>query len=87
MTPFQKIEKIREIKEDILDLKNTCGSCDLWMTQQCNREKKHKVSCGEKICEQFKIKDWVVKHIDQNEKELEIVTNTQTESDFAIWGL
>lgn len=87
MTLFQKTEKIREIKEDILDSKNTCGSCELWMTQQCNREKKHKVSCGEKICEQFEIKDWVVKHIEKKEKELENITNTKTDSDFAGWGL
>ena len=87
MTENQKKHAIIEIKEEISNSKSECGSCKLWMTQQCNREKHHKVSCGEKKCEQFNIKTWSSEFIAKKEKELEELINSKTESDFAGWGL
>lgn len=87
MTENQKIHAIIEIEDEISNSKNTCGSCNLWMTQQCDREKNHKVNCGEQKCSQFIIKHWSVEFIAKKEKELEELIELKTESDFIGWGL
>lgn len=87
MTSNQKKYAIIEINEEIFNSKNSCGSCKLWMTQQCEREKHHKVSCGENKCDQFEIKDSSVDFINKKEKELKELINKKTESDFSGFGL
>lgn len=48
----------RRLELQNYELDNTCGSCNLWMTQQCNKEKLgSKQSCGMPKCNQF-VKKW-----------------------------
>lgn len=55
----QIIGDIRDKERKINELPTVCGSCDLWMTQQCQREKNRKVSCNMSICGDFKQQKWV----------------------------
>jgi len=43
------------ISQEVSRIENSCGSCNKWMTKQCEREKHHKVSCGEIKCNDFDI--------------------------------
>lgn len=59
---FMKAEKTRQTKLKILEtiahrdnISKKCGSCHYWMTKQCKREQKHKVSCNETKCDDFKL--------------------------------
>lgn len=53
---LHKQDEINRLKRQNTKLKSECGSCYHWMTQQCPRETRHnKVSCGQSICEKFKI--------------------------------
>ncbi len=49
----QIIGDIRTKEQKINELPKVCGSCDLWMTAQCKREKTRKVSNGMPICSDF----------------------------------
>ena len=67
----QKFFDIRDLKETIERTKNECGSCSMWMTQQCPREARgHKVSCGEAKCEKFSITGWTTDFIERKEAEI-----------------
>ena len=55
----QAIGDIRSKKKQISKLPTVCGSCDLWMTSQCKKEKTIKVSCNMSICSDFKQQKWV----------------------------
>ena len=66
-----KFFELRELKETIRKTQNECGSCQLWMTQQCIREtNSHKVSCGELKCKKFTINKWTEDFI--KEKQLKV---------------
>jgi hypothetical protein len=58
-TKRQLIGDIRSKEQKINELPKVCGSCDLWMTNQCQREKTRKVSNGMPICNDFKQQKWV----------------------------
>ena len=66
----QTKRRITELKEQNKHMLNTCGHCYFWMTQQCTREKGHKVSCNEAKCEGFKLGLSYDKHIEKNENEI-----------------
>lgn len=72
-----KIENINQAKRRIAEMKeqnrfitNTCGHCYFWMTQQCVREKGHKVNCNESKCVDFKLGLSYDKIIEKNENEI-----------------
>lgn len=66
-----KFFEIRDLKETIDRTQNECGSCQMWMTQQCPRESKgHKVSCGETKCDKFLITDWTTDFIKRKQDEV-----------------
>jgi hypothetical protein len=69
---------IRHKERKIDELLNVCGSCDFWMTSQCQREKTKMVSNSMPICSDFKQQEWVAKFITKLQVEvveLKIVLN------------
>ena len=67
-----KNERINQIKRDILYKENKiknitkkCGSCSLWMTKNCPKEKHTKVSCEMRTCNSFKKDFWIDKTIEE----------------------
>jgi len=74
---FIKIEKINQIKSEIRtkqnqinDLPTKCGSCSLWMTSDCPKEKHTKVSNGMQICNSFQKAFWIDKTIKKWQSEI-----------------
>jgi len=61
----QIIGDIRVKEQQINSLSKECGSCDLWTTDQCQREKTIKVSCGMPICSDFKQQKWATNLINK----------------------
>lgn len=59
--------EISQLEVQNQDLKAKCGSCKLWMTQQCPSESHFKVSCGNRVCDKFDINKWTVDLISKNE--------------------
>jgi hypothetical protein len=59
----QIIDNIRAKEQKINELPKVCGSCDLWMTNQCQREKTRKVSNGMPVCNDYKQQKWVTDFI------------------------
>lgn len=59
----QIIGDIKSKERKINELPTRCGSCDLWMTNQCQREKTRKVSDGMAICSDFQQQKWVTDFI------------------------
>lgn len=47
--------EIKQIERSIQEIKTECGSCKMWMTDSCPREKRMKVSGGMSICELFQM--------------------------------
>lgn len=75
----QILDNIQSKKRQISELPTICGSCALWMTIQCNREKTRKVSCNMSACSDFKYEKWVSDLISKLENEvydLEVSLNT-----------
>lgn len=66
----QLIGDIRYKEQKIRELPNVCGSCNLWMTNQCRREKKIRVSDGMLICVYFQQQKWVTDLISKMEIEV-----------------
>jgi uncharacterized membrane protein YsdA (DUF1294 family) len=66
----QVIGDIRDKERKINELPTVCGSCDLWMTGQCKREKTKKVSCNMPICSDFKQQKWVTDFISKLQIEI-----------------
>jgi hypothetical protein len=67
-------DEIKSLKEQNHSLNNECGCCKLWITSQCPKESKKKVSCTDLVCEKFDKNDWVKNLLIKNEnkiKELE----------------
>lgn len=82
MDIFDKINKastikeynfyISELVEKIEHTKNKCGSCKLWMTQECpNETKTNKVSCDDRKCSSFDMQDWHTSFIAELELDIE----------------
>ena len=74
----QIIGDIRSKERKINELPTRCGSCDLWMTNQCQREKTRKVSDGMPICSDFQQQKWVTDFISKLKvevSELRVVLN------------
>lgn len=67
--------KIRNLENSNYDLQNKCGSCEHWMKSTCGREKHHKVSCGENICNNFSIDSFYLGMISKNKAELQELNN------------
>ena len=66
--------EIGEISEQNRNTLNTCGSCNLWMTQQCPRETKtNKVSCGQSKCEKFSIQSHYTKLVSEREEKIKLL--------------
>lgn len=61
----QIIGDIKSKERKINELPTQCGSCDLWMTNQCKREKTRKVSNSMPICSDFQQQKWVTDLIDK----------------------
>jgi len=71
----QKERKIREEKSRIYQLENSCGSCNLWMTSRCEREKIKLVQCNDRICYNFDITNFTKDLISKIKKEIDFLTN------------
>ena len=74
---FIRVEKINQIKSQIRtkenqikELPKKCGSCSLWMTSDCPREKHTKVSNRMPICSSFQKIFWIDKTIDKWQSEI-----------------
>lgn len=74
---FIKVEKINHIKSeirtkqnDINNLPTKCGSCSLWMTSDCQREKRVKVSNNMPICNSFQKAFWIDNTIQKWQSEI-----------------
>ena len=66
----QILGDIRSKEQKINELPKVCGSCNLWMTNQCQREKTRKVSNGMPICSDFKQQKWVTDFISKLQVEV-----------------
>lgn len=72
-----KANEITRLKTQNKDLQSRCGSCELWMTQQCPREsKRHKVSNGEPVCPSFKQTKWSKDLMVKNENKVKEIQAT-----------
>ena len=74
---FIRFGKINQIKSQIRtkqnqinDLPTKCGSCSLWMSSDCPKEKHTKVSNGMPICNSFKKAFWIDKTIEKWQLEI-----------------
>ena len=67
--------KVQSIQRDIQELRSTCGSCKLWMTRGCPREKNTKVTGGMRACDLFKIDSLSKKVIENLELEIQKLQN------------
>ena len=74
---FIRLNKIDQIKSQIRtkqnqinDLPTKCGSCSLWMSSDCPKEKHTKVSNGMPICNSFKKAFWIDKTIEKWQLEI-----------------
>lgn len=66
-----RLWEIKDKKQKIQDSKTKCGSCYHWMTKQCRFESpRNKVTCGDRICDDFEMQNWVKDHIEKLEKEI-----------------
>jgi hypothetical protein len=79
-TKRQIIGDIKSKEKKIFELPRVCGSCDLWMTSQCKREIKIKVSDSMSICSDFKQTKWVTDligklHIEVSELKIALNSN------------
>lgn len=77
----QRIDERRKLNQQNLEIKMHCGSCALWMTQQCKREASgRKITCGDITCDEFSMKkshaDLIIKN-EQRIKELTKEINTR----------
>jgi len=71
---LNKIEA-NQLRQQIIHIENTCGSCNKWMTSDCKREKNHKVTCNESKCNDFQIQQFYINLINEREtkaKQLEL---------------
>lgn len=72
----QKLHRMREIRKAIHEANNTCGSCNMWMTSACPREKStmrgYNVgpSCKSTKCSQFQMKSWDANRVEELKAEL-----------------
>lgn len=67
----QKQDRISTLKTDINRIKSKCGSCDNWMhSSVCKRERTRLVTCGDMICDDFKMKSFYIEMITEKEKEI-----------------
>lgn len=62
--------EISRIQRNIQDIKTTCGSCKMWMTSDCPREKIVKASGGMSVCDIFQIQSLSEKVIQSLEVEI-----------------
>jgi len=63
--------EIKRLERQNHEIKTTCGSCKKWMhSNECEREKHHKVSCDEFICNEFKMKKSSADLISKNEENI-----------------
>jgi hypothetical protein len=58
-----RVNKITEARHRLDDLKPRCGSCKKWMIKDyCKREESgHKVTCSERICNDYEEQGYVEK--------------------------
>lgn len=68
--------EIKRIERNIQEIKTECGSCKMWMTDSCPREKRIKVSGGMSVCELFQMQPLSEKVI--STLQLEIQTLNQS---------
>lgn len=61
--------KLKE--KQINDLPTKCGSCNLWMTKQCEIENSIKVSNDMWICSDFQQQQWVTDYIKKLKSEVD----------------
>jgi hypothetical protein len=66
----QLIGDIREKENQINSIQRECGSCSLWMTNQCPLERKRMISCTHPICSKFQQDEWATKLILQRKEEV-----------------
>jgi len=62
--------RIREKQKQIEELPTKCGTCSIWMTAQCPKEKRIKVSMSMPICDSYKKIFWVDETISKWEAEI-----------------
>lgn len=68
---------IRQLRADIYNIQNRCGSCSRWMKKsECPREKNKKVSCNELKCSDFLIEPSHQGIVDRKIAEIESLTKT-----------
>ncbi len=67
----QSKREIYRLEKQNNSLKNECGSCKHWMTKACEREKHHKVSCGENVCNNFSIDSFSLGLISKNNTKIQ----------------
>lgn len=70
-----RLWEIRDKKDRIKKSETTCGSCTKWMiASQCRYESKNnKVTCNDRICNDFVMHNWVKEHINKLENEIKIL--------------
>lgn len=84
---IQVQSRIQELKYAIRQCGTRCGDCDKWMkSSECPREKNvngmtRGPSINAPICNQFVIKNWVIKHQEDLQKEL---THIETTGSLAV---
>lgn len=80
-----QVHRLKELRAAIQEQENTCGSCNLWMTDSCPRERQdnrkgHKVgpSCKSPKCDKHSMNSWDAKRVEGMKAEvIEIETALQ----------
>lgn len=68
-------DEMRKLIGQNVSIKSSCGSCTLWMSQQCPRESNgHKVTCNESVCKLFNMSQWHKNLIAKNDELLKQLT-------------
>lgn len=67
--------EINRLEHKLIGLKNECGGCNNWMHKSlCKREDSGRfVTCSDRICADFDMKDWVKDMIVKTEHEIVIL--------------
>lgn len=67
-----RLWQIKDKKDRIKKAETTCGSCTKWMiASQCRYESKNnKVTCNDRICNDFIMQNWTKEHIDKLKSEI-----------------